>query len=52
MFVQGVMISTCGPLILGKNYKYSLIVNRIRRLNEEKEGLLPKPVLLMLLMNR
>lgn len=36
MLAPGLMISACGLLILGMNNKYSLVVNRIRLLNEEK----------------
>lgn len=36
MLAPGIMISACGLLILGMNNKYSLVVNRIRLLNEEK----------------
>ncbi len=36
MLAPGIMISACGLLILGMNNKYSLVVNRIRALNEEK----------------
>jgi hypothetical protein len=36
MLAPGVMISACGLLLLGMNNKYSLVVNRIRLLNEEK----------------
>jgi len=36
MLAPGLMISACGLLLLGMNNKYSLIVNRIRLLNEEK----------------
>jgi hypothetical protein len=36
MLAPGIMISACGLLILGMNNKYSLVVNRIRTLNEEK----------------
>jgi Protein of unknown function (DUF2721) len=36
MLSPGIMISACGLLLLGMNNKYSLIVNRIRILNEEK----------------
>lgn len=35
MLAPGIMISACGLLILGMNNKYSLIVNRIRLLDEE-----------------
>ncbi len=36
MLAPGVMISACGLLLLGMNNKYSLVVSRIRLLNEEK----------------
>ena len=36
MLAPAVMISACGLLLLGINNKYSLVVNRIRLLNEEK----------------
>jgi len=36
MLAPGLMISACGLLLLGMNNKYSLIVNRIRLLNEER----------------
>ena len=36
MLAPGLMISGCGLLLLGMNNKYSLVVNRIRLLNEEK----------------
>ncbi|MDR3628338.1 MAG: DUF2721 domain-containing protein [Ignavibacteriaceae bacterium] len=39
MLAPGIMISACGLLILGMNNKYSLVVNRIRLLNEEKRRL-------------
>ena len=39
MLAPGLMISACGLLLLGMNNKYSLVVNRIRLLNEEKRGL-------------
>ena len=35
MLAPGIMISACGLLILGMNNKYSLIINRIRLLDEE-----------------
>jgi VIT1/CCC1 family predicted Fe2+/Mn2+ transporter len=34
------MISACGLLLLGVNNKYSLVVNRIRLLNDEKRKIL------------
>jgi hypothetical protein len=36
------MISACGLLLLGMNNKYSLVVNRIRLLNEERRRVLRK----------
>lgn len=39
MLAPAVMINACGLLILGINNKYSLVVNRIRLLNEEKRRL-------------
>jgi hypothetical protein len=36
MLAPGLMISACGLLILGMNNKYSMVVNRIRLLNEER----------------
>lgn len=50
MLAPGIMISACGLLLLGMNNKYSLVVNRIRLLDDEKrnlslkhrEGALPK----------
>ncbi len=36
MLAPGIMISACGLLLLGMNNKYSLVVQRIRLLNEEK----------------
>lgn len=39
MLAPAVMINACGLLILGINNKYSLVVNRIRLLNEEKRKL-------------
>lgn len=36
MLAPGIMISACGLLLLGTNNKYSLVVNRIRVLEEEK----------------
>jgi hypothetical protein len=35
MLAPGLMISACGLLILGMNNKYSIVVNRIRLLNNE-----------------
>lgn len=42
MLAPAIMISACGLLLLGVNNKYSIIVNRIRLLNEEKRNLLLK----------
>ncbi|GBD90907.1 hypothetical protein BMS3Abin04_01628 [bacterium BMS3Abin04] len=42
MLAPGLMISGCGLLLLGINNKYSLIVNRIRLLNQEKRRLAAK----------
>lgn len=42
MLAPALMISACGLLLLGINNKYSLVVNRIRLLNEEKRRLLIK----------
>ena len=39
MLAPGLMISACGLLLLGINNKYSIIVNRIRLLNQEKRTL-------------
>ncbi len=39
MLAPGIMISACGLLILGMNNKYSLVVNRIRLLNDERRRL-------------
>ncbi len=36
MLAPGIMISACGLLLLGMNNKYSLVVNRIRLLGEER----------------
>ncbi len=35
MLSPGIMISACGLLLLGMNNKYSLVVNRVRMLNNE-----------------
>lgn len=35
MLAPGIMISACGLLILGMNNKYSLIINRVRLLDDE-----------------
>ncbi len=42
MLAPGIMISACGLLLLGMNNKYSLVVNRIRLLNEEKRKFFTK----------
>lgn len=42
MLAPGLMISACGLLLLGMNNKYSLIVNRIRLLNDEKRRVISK----------
>ncbi|HKI78006.1 MAG TPA: DUF2721 domain-containing protein [Ignavibacteriaceae bacterium] len=42
MLAPGLMISACGLLLLGMNNKYSLVVNRIRLLNEERRKFLGK----------
>lgn len=42
MVAPAVMISACGLLLLGMNNRYSLVVNRIRLLNEEKCRLMNK----------
>ncbi|MEW6652467.1 MAG: DUF2721 domain-containing protein [Bacteroidota bacterium] len=42
MLAPAVMINACGLLLLGINNKYSLVVNRIRLLNEEKRKLMLK----------
>jgi hypothetical protein len=39
MLAPGIMISGCGLLLLGMNSKYSLVVNRIRAMDEEKRKL-------------
>jgi len=39
MLAPGLLISACGLLLLGMNNKYSLVVNRIRLLNDEKRKL-------------
>lgn len=40
MLAPAVMISACGLLLLALNNKYSLVINRIRILDEEKRNLL------------
>jgi len=42
MLAPGLMISACGLLLLGMNNKYSLVVNRIRLLNDEKRKLVDR----------
>lgn len=42
MLAPGLMISACGLLLLGMNNKYSLVVNRVRLLNDEKRKLLER----------
>lgn len=42
MLAPAVMINACGLILLGMNNRYSLVVNRIRLLNEEKRRLLIK----------
>jgi len=42
MLAPGLMISACGLLLLGMNNKYSLVVNRVRLLNEERRRTLNK----------
>lgn len=42
MLAPGIMISACGLLLLRMNNKYSLVVNRIRLLNEEKRKFFTK----------
>jgi hypothetical protein len=42
MLAPAVMISACGLLLLGMNNKYSIVVNRIRLLNEEKRKFVRK----------
>lgn len=39
MLAPGIMISACGLLLLGMNNKYSLVVSRIRNLNQEFRNL-------------
>lgn len=40
MLAPGLMISACGLLLLGMNNKYSLVVNRVRLLNEERRKII------------
>lgn len=42
MLAPGLMISACGLLLLGMNNKYSLVVNRIRLLNDERRKIIHK----------
>lgn len=35
MITPGILVSSCGLLLLGTNNKYSLIIGRVRSLNEE-----------------
>ncbi len=42
MLAPGLMISACGLLLLSMNNKYSLVVNRIRLLNEERRKFFSK----------
>ena len=42
MLAPGIMISACGLLLLGMNNKYSLVVNRVRLLNEERRKAIHK----------
>jgi hypothetical protein len=39
MLAPGIMISACGLLLLGMNNKYSMVINRIRLLDDEKRRL-------------
>lgn len=39
MLAPGLMVSACGLFLLGMNNKYSLVVNRIRLMNEERRKL-------------
>jgi hypothetical protein len=43
MLAPGIMISACGLLLLGMNNKYSIVVARIRSLNDEKRRLVSPP---------
>lgn len=43
MLAPGIMISACGLLLLGMNNKYSIVVARIRSLNDEKRRLITPP---------
>lgn len=42
MLAPGIMISACGLLLLGMNNKYSLVISRIRILDDEKRRLMAK----------
>lgn len=42
MLAPAIMISACGLLLLGINNKYSIIVNRIRLLNQESRAIRKK----------
>jgi len=42
MLAPAIMISACGLLLLSINNKYSVVVNRIRLLNDEKRKLMMK----------
>ncbi|MBN1302115.1 MAG: DUF2721 domain-containing protein [Melioribacteraceae bacterium] len=44
MLAPAIMISACGLLLLGINNKYSLVVNRIRMLNQEQRSIRQKIV--------
>ncbi len=39
MLAPGVMVNCCGLFLLGMNNKYSVVVGRIRNLDEEKRKL-------------
>jgi hypothetical protein len=43
MLAPGIMISACGLLLLGMNNKYSIVIGRIRSLNDEKRKLITPP---------
>lgn len=43
MLAPGIMISACGLLLLGMNNKYSIVIGRIRSLNDEKRRLITPP---------
>jgi len=40
MLAPGVMVNSCGLFLLGMNNKYSVVVGRIRNLDEEKRKLI------------